>query len=191
MSFHARSPAGLFAGQTYSLRGNETMETNEFRQLCNSPAWQSAVQAYLMQRAMAETMRAKVDAIHREILEECPVYADKRDGGDQILRSRDLYLCSDEALCEDFYAESDHLLKKAGIKPETMPRDHCPALVEEHNLTKVEWVLLNDIAGPHFGVDNDRLLCAGLEKRQQFLDLIVGAVVNSPKFENPLQGANR
>jgi len=167
------------------------LTSKKFRALCGSQAWRSAVTAYLLQRTRAEVMRKHVDAVHREILEECPIYADiDHDGGapngKQILRSKDLYLCSDEALCEDFYNEADHRLRACGLKPETMERDFCPALVEERKRIETEWFLINEVAGPTFGVDNDGLLSIGLEKRQQFIDLIVGAVVNTPGFKHPL-----
>ena len=33
-----------------------------------------------------------------------------------------------------------------------------------------------------------KLLCAGLDKYRQFIDLVVGLVVNAPGFKNPLTG---
>ena len=148
----------------------------------------SCVSAYLLARAYAKTMRDEVDAIHLQILTQCPVYADKSDGR-QILTSGELYLCTDDALCRDFYDEADKRLRAAKLKPSDMPTDHCPALVAEHLQTKTEWLLIA-AAGEPFGITNDKLLCSknGLENRQKFIKLVVGLVVNSPGFRSPLTG---
>lgn len=146
----------------------------------------SCVNAYLMARAYAETMRARVDEVHRKILTECPIYADKSDGR-QILTSGDLYLSKNEVHCRDFYDEADKRLKAAKIKPNDMPTDWCPALVAENLQTKTERLLI-DASGEPFGVTYHNLLCAGLDARQKWLDLIVEMVVNSRGFKNPLTG---
>ncbi len=153
-----------------------------------TPEIRSCVNAYLMARAYAETMREKVDAIHREILTECPIYADKHEGR-QIFKSGDLYLCTNDALCQDFYEEADKRLRAAKLKPDNMPVDHCPALVAEHLQVKTEWLLIG-AAGEPFGITNDKLLCTpnGLENRQKFIDLVVSLIVNQPDFKNPLTG---
>ena len=150
-----------------------------------TPEIRSCVNAYLMARAYAETMRKHVDAIHREILTECPIYADIHGHKDQILESKDLYLCSNEALCHDFYDESDKRLRAAKLKPDDMPHDHCPALVAEHLQVKCEWMLL-DASGKPFGFSADTPWT--MEHRQQWIDLVVGLIVNQPDFKNPLTG---
>lgn len=146
----------------------------------------SYVIAYLMARAYAETVEAQVEPVHRAILEECPVYADRADGR-QILKADDLYLCSNEAHCRDFYDEADHRLRKLGLKPATMPKEHCPVLVAKHELTKIEWKLI-DASGQGFGVNSSNILNHGLEDRQKWIDLVVGLHVNQPDFVNPITG---
>lgn len=152
-----------------------------------TPEVKSYVNAYLMARAYAETMRAKVDAIHRDILTECPIYADVHGHTQQIFKSGDLYLCSNDALCRDFYDESNKRLRAAKLKPDDMPVDHCPALVAEHLQVKCEWALI-EAAGRPFGITNDKLLCNGLKTRQEFIDLVCKMVVKLPGYKNPLTG---
>lgn len=152
----------------------------------DTPAVHSLVRAYLLARTFAEVQRERVDAIHLAILTECPIYADQFDTTEQITHSKDLYLSSDEAACQDFYAESDARLRKAGIKPADMPRDYCPALVAENLLRKIERELI-DVSGKPFGVDADGLLCArgGLDNWKQWIDLVCKLIVNLPNFEAP------
>lgn len=151
----------------------------------------SCVNAYLMARAYAETMRDQVNEVHEKLLREFPVYADKAtrgaNKGEQILNSGDLYLCSDDAQCQFFYDEADIALRECGLKPESMPDTHCPALVAEHLLVKAESLLVDTVA-PIFNMDRQRLLCAGMKKYHKFTDLIVGMVVSSPGYKNPLTG---
>jgi len=157
-----------------------------------TPELKSAVNAYLMSRAYAETMRDKVNAIYKDILTQCPVYADLRtpEGkqigqGEQILDPEHLYLCSDDALVQDAWAEADKRERAAGIKPDSMQDEYCPALVAE-NLQRETERLLIEVSGKPFGMDNHKLLCAGLEKRQQWIDLVCQFVVSQPDFKNPL-----
>jgi hypothetical protein len=167
----------------WQLNQNQIMEIKQMKKPTikdiNTPETIALVKAYLKARAYAETMRAKVDEIHREILTECPIYADKRDGGDQILESKNLYLSNDDAACEDFYEESDRQLRAAGLKPDEMKRDFCPALVAEGLLRNASAALV-DHSGKPFGLDNDRILCSsdGLNNRQKWIDNIVNLILS-------------
>lgn len=134
----------------------------------------------------------KVDAIHLQILTECPIYSDRIDCRGfveeprQILKSSDLYLCSNEALCRDFYAEANKRLRESGLKKD-MPDSHCPALVAENLQMQLEHKLV-EASGRDMGVTVNTLLCArhGLENLRKWLDLVIGLVVNAPDFKNPL-----
>jgi hypothetical protein len=152
----------------------------------DTPAVHSLVRAYLMARTYAECQRKRVDEIHLAILTECPIYADMRDGGAAITRSKDLYLSTDEAACKDFYAEASARLRKAGIKPADMADEFCPALVAENLQRKTERLLIDE-SGKPFGVTADGLLCArgGLENWQKWIDLVCRLIVNLPNFEKP------
>ncbi len=157
----------------------------------------SAVNAYLMQRAYAETMRQAVDEVHLAILTQCPIYANRYRGdhsgtGELILKSGNLYLAAeeDEAEVQEFYSEANHRLRECGLKPKGMKDSHCPALVEEHNRIKTEW-LLCECGAEMLGVDDPKnfhndLLCHGLAKVQEFIDLLCGLVVNEPGYKNPM-----
>lgn len=148
----------------------------------------SSVSAYLMARAYAETMREKVDEVHREILEECPIYTDM-DERTQIFKSGDLYLSNDEEACKDFYAESNKRLRACNLKPDTMEDDYCPALVAEALQVDLERRVI-EAGARMIGEPKDmpnRLLFLGLEKYNEFTDLVCRMVVNSPGFKNPLK----
>ena len=167
------------------------MKTTNAPQLL-TPEIARLVDTYLLARTFAEVMRGRVDAVHLEILTECPIWttpeiSPRMEEPRKILKSSDLYLTVNEAEVRDFYDEADHRLKKLKIKPQDMEKDHCPALVAEHDLTKVEWALI-DVSGAPFGVDSSNIMCCknGLENRQKWLDLVVGLHVQQPGFVNPL-----
>lgn len=165
-----RSQGG--AGMNHNLN---TVVTHEVKAL---------VSAYLLARAYAELTRERVNTIYREILTQCPVYADRT--GDQIFSPDKLYLCSDDALVRDARDEANKRERASGIKPADMPDDYCPALVAESLLSDVESCLI-DASGAAFGITNKKVLCArdGLAKRQKWIDLVVGLVVRQPDFRGP------
>ena len=148
----------------------------------------SSVSAYLMARAYAETMRSAVDEIQRTILEECPLH-DRRDDV-LITDPKDAWHCDNEHELKDYWAECDARLRAAGLKPANMPDTHCPALVAEHVQMQTTW-LIAEAAAKMLKLDFDgkelncRLLCMGLDKRREFIDTIVGLVVNLPDFKSP------
>ena len=158
-----------------------------------TPGVKSAVRAYLMARAYAETMREKVDEVYREILTECPVYADQFGHTEQILNSKDLYLCSDDTLCQDAFEIANHRLRAVGLKPDNMPDSHCPALVAENIQMEAEQLVIDNMAealgqeGKKPGDFRHRLICSGLDKYHQFIDLACKLVINAPGFEPPLR----
>lgn len=163
-----------------------------------TPGVKSAVNAYLMARAYAETMRQAVDKVHRGILMESPVTngleVEHGEPARLIIDPKDTWLCTDDAMIQDYYAECDKQLREKGLKPDDMPVDHCPALVAEHIQTQTEWLILDCAAEMmEIGFDgkelNHRLLCKGLDTRREFIGLIVKLVVNLPDFKNPMKKA--
>lgn len=156
----------------------------------------SYVNAYLMQRTIAEVTRDKVNTIETEILTECPLMVSdewsergRLDG--PITDPKHTYLCDKGPELEDYYLETNKRLRDAGIKPDEMPDTHCPALVAEHDLIKIERLLLGAAAVMlKLGIDgkelNQQLMCSGMKQRQKFIDLLVGLVVNMPGYINPL-----
>ena len=157
-----------------------------------TPGVKSAVNSYLLARAYAETMREAVDKIQRQALEEAPLKNGfERFEINKITDPKQAYLCTDENQLKDYYAECDSRERQAKLKPPDMPFDHCPALVAEHLQVQTEWLICEN-AAEMLGLEfegkelNNRLLCLGLEKRQRFIDLVVGLVVNLPGFKSPL-----
>jgi hypothetical protein len=148
----------------------------------------AAVNAYLIARAFAETMRAKVEAVEAKILAECPILDEE---GQPITKGRDLWKTDDSAhsasLCADFYAEKNVRLRRLGIKPADMPDTHCPALVAEETQRQAERLLI-EVSGAKFGVTPHRLLCASLAKYQEWIDLTCKMVTNLPIYKAPALG---
>lgn len=146
----------------------------------------SYVNAYLMAQIRAETIREKVNVIQRDILSESPLspgeLAAKCKHTEPITDPKYIYLCDDQAQLADYFAEASKREREAGLKPDEMPDEHCPALVAEHFQTEVENMLIK-AAGKPLGIDH---LYGELRKR--FLDLVVRLVVNLPDFRNPLTG---
>lgn len=150
-----------------------------------------AVRAYLEARAVAEPLREAVDQVEREILAELQLTNNfdlsrelNADLGPQVITEpKQVYLCNDEDQLEAYYDEVDARCRAAGLKPDDMERDFCPALVAKRRVTEAEWVLIEE-AGKMLEMDepedlNNRLLCAGLEDRQKFIDLTVRLVVGA------------
>ena len=154
----------------------------------------SSVRAYLLARVFAETEREKIDAMQREILETAtyetsPEWARRgmKDAPERITDPKHAYLMTDVDF-EDYYAECQHRIRKMGYK---LPEGHCPALVAESLQVTTENLLIRAAAEMMGEYPEDfphGLLCLGLEKRQEFIDLVVGLVINLPDFRNPLTG---
>jgi hypothetical protein len=161
-----------------------------------TPEVENAVNAYLLARAYAETMRESVDKVYAAVLVDIPMFDDIKLGvryeptGERITNHNLLYLSSDEDACKRVYAEVDKQLRADGAKSADMPAEHCPALVAENIQHEAEWAIL-DAAAVMLGLEfdgkelNHRLLCLGLEKQKQFIDLVVKLVVNRPGFKAP------
>lgn len=153
-----------------------------------TPEVHSLVQSYLTTRAIAETLREEVDKVKVGVLSGFSFKNDLSiEHGEEerdITDPEDLYLSQDEEGIIRYHAEVDKKLKESGIKPKSMESDFCPALVAEHDQRKIEWALLDEVAEvlecEYDGKKlNNRLLCLGPEKRQQFIDLIVLATLAS------------
>lgn len=162
------------------------MNASELKTAIDTPEMHSMVETYLLAKTYAAITREQVDITYHEILTDIPVFADDIEGrrarsGQRLYKVGDLYLCSDDELCQRIYAEGDKRLKAKGIKPADMERDYCPALCAENDLRKIARLIAN-AAGKPLGIDADDLLCSknGLERYKQFVELTVSAIVNSP-----------
>ena len=137
----------------------------------------------------AKAMRAEVDIVQYEVIKGFDFRDDlvaRHIGRDPepITRPQDLYLSEDEEAVARYYVAVDLALRKAGLKPETMDQDHCPALVAEYAQLEAEWALLDVVAnimqlGFNGAELNNRLLSLhdGLEQRRRFIDLLLSLVV--------------
>jgi|SRR5690606_31684368 len=145
-----------------------------FKAFFKRPDTRALVEALKKAKVTAKETRTKVDAYIAPVFEDCgpfPVDPDKlsRRGGPAFVETPDkLYLCSDEARCNAFYAACDRAHKEQGYR---LPEGYCPALVAEHAVTKLENALLDHakackiLPGPIYS----------LELREKALDLFLNA----------------
>ncbi len=162
-------------------------------------AVKSSVNAYLMARTYAEVQREKVDKIERGLLETAKYFTSDKHrryekGKIRITDPDKTWLLSDED-SQDYLLDVRFALEKAGYKIKSTPGEpehsyFCPALTAESLQTKTEHLLIDSAAEMigEKGNFQNRLLCAGLDKYKQFIELVVGMVVNMPGFKNPLTG---
>lgn len=136
-----------------------------------------AVAALALARAFAKATRERVDAYTRPIFDRYTFYTDKcaeRSHGratpaERITDPKDLYLSTDEAQVARYFDECAEAHAAHGWKG---PRDHCPALVAEHEVVKAERVLL--LAGAEFlGVDFHDLYG---DDRRRAVDLLASKI---------------
>ena len=167
-------------------------EIRKAERALNTPAVHSLVRAYLLARTFYEVTKEQVDKVWLEIMtNDIEVYIDARPGrrqrpnqGERLYDHDKFYLSSDEEAFQKGLDLADERLRAAGIKPADMSRDHCPALVARNQLSKIQNALVDE-AGAFLGITADRLLSHGLDDYYKFIDLVVGAVENSPTFEHP------
>lgn len=161
-----------------------TLTKERISAVINTPTVRTLVSAYLLTRANAEIMREKVDEIERQVLTDIPVYAtprsERRNRSDRLYLGKELYLTDDDELVKRVYAEFDKRERAADLKPVTMSDDHCPALVAEHELVKVEHRLLEQTCKP-LGIKPNLYG----ENRTKWIDLVVGAILSLPDYAPP------
>lgn len=157
----------------------------------------SAVNAYLLARTLAECEREKNDNLAREILGT----ATYRAGPKFITRGRTSERITDPDKAWMMEAEEHHAylidLRKAlqgagytikSIAGEPEYSYNCPALTAYGLQIDAEHLLI-DATAEMIGEKDDlghNLICAGLDKYHQFIDLAVKMVINMPGFKSPL-----
>lgn len=157
----------------------------------------SAVNAYLMARTLAECEREKIDRLALKILETttyrtAPDLIEKRHASERITDPGKAWMMKTEEH-HDYLIALRNALQKAGYKIKSNQGDPaysycCPALVAE-SLQKDTEHLIVDTVAEMIGESKDfghNLICLGLDKYYQFIDLAVRMVVNAPGFKNPL-----
>ena len=157
----------------------------------------SAVNAYLMARTLAECEREKVDSLAREILGTASYHADPKFV--TIERTSERITDPGKAWMMEAKEHHDYLidlrkaLQDAGYTIKSIPDEaeysySCPALMAEGLQRDAEHLLI-DATAAMIGEKDDlrhNLICAGMDKYHQFIDLAVKMVVNMPGFRNPL-----
>ena len=143
-----------------------------------NPETINAVADYLVKKAYSTAKTEQIDKIYNGILREMPIHASdhprrRNRNGERILDHNLLYLCRDKSVCQEFYKACDKAAKSAGAKPADMERDHCPALVAQHDLIKAENHLLN-LTGKPFGFESCDFYGS---KRDEWLNLVCSACV--------------
>lgn len=126
----------------------------------------------LVRMAHAQLERESANKRHATIL-NAGDYLD--DEGNRITDPSKSWHIHDEEQAKAYYALCDQANIEAGYDLEP---GFCPALIAEHEQIKAEWALLEAAEKFFPGVDNDKLLCAGLEKRKDYIDLLIKLVVN-------------
>jgi len=142
----------------------------------------NAVNAYLLAKAYARLKREQVDNIRRAVMRESPLYD---TDGNLITDPAHSWNTSDEAF-KAFAAECSRRERQAGVKPDAMADEYCPALVAETLLIDAQRVLV-DATGPMAGVDWD-MLCRYVDGKlgtNTWCDLWAGMVVNMPGYRKP------
>lgn len=148
------------------------------------PEFHSAARAVLLATAHAQLQRERMDALDRELLAERAWMTDlnlpPHEPSKRITEPKDTWLMSD-ADGKNYHAERQRRIDAMGYR---LPDGHCPALTAEHIQRQAERVLV-DLAAPLFGMDADKLLCAGLENYRKFIALTMKLIVSLPSFRPP------
>lgn len=158
-----------------------------------TPRFKSLVHSLISKTEHAKMMRKEVDKIQRKALQQIELYNDldvKLEGQERkrIFDPDMVYLSQDKEGIQAYDELCDQLERNAGLKPDNMEFDYCPALVAERKRTEAEWDVFNEMSkiidlGYEDGELNNKLLCGteekqGLELRKEFLDLCIKLVVN-------------
>lgn len=147
-----------------------------------TPELKSAVTTYLLALAYERTIRPTVERYQREILAEMaiPVAAKwvemKAERAGIIVDPAHVYLAEDADA--DRYFDALEMAKvNAGFTD--LPNGHCPLLVAETQ-TRLAGRVVIDASAYLFGESFSwhDMLCTGLDKYQQYIDLTVSLVVS-------------
>ncbi len=146
----------------------------------------------LLATTLAQIERERVYKIQWRVLQE-GIYTgrDRKDGEQfRVLDPKISYLMDDQS-AKLYFARLNAIHLAEGFKKAA--EGCCPALTAEHLKIQAEWALLKAAEEFFPGVTNDKLLCGvkgknGLDTRREYLDLLIGLVVNAPGYKNPLTG---
>lgn len=150
------------------------------------------VNTLLLAMTLAKIERERVDKIQRKVLEE-GIYTGRERPDMKQFRVTDpkrSYLMDDHSL-KLYFARLNAIHLAEGFAKAA--EGHCPALTAETLQTEAEWALMEAAEEFFPQVTNNRLLCGvkgkdGLTLRREYLDLLIGLVVNAPGYVPPLHG---
>lgn len=157
----------------------------------------SAVNSYLMARTLAECEREKVDTLARGILGTATYHADPkfvtRERTSERITDPDKAWMLEVEEHHDYLLDLKKAMQDAGYIIKSIPKEpeysyNCPALTAYGLQIDAEHLLIDAVA-EMLGESSElghNLICAGLDKYNQFIDLVVKMVVNMPGFKNPL-----
>jgi hypothetical protein len=151
------------------------------RAIMESDEVKSLVSSYLVAKASFEILDIKVSKVYAELLEKYHVLDDE---GKRIYNHEYLYTSNDDETINKIYSEAEKLLRERKIKPDDMKDGYCPALVAQELLSGIAKEII-EITGAPFNVTPHKLLCAGLNKYNEWIELIVGLVMSLPDFKKP------
>lgn len=135
------------------------------------------VNAVLLAQVYHEVTRERCEAIQRRLL-ATGKYGPCRDPRKTWLPKEDGGVDGKE-----YYADLDAAYREAGYVD--LSPGYCPALIAE-DLLRVARRTLVECAQEFFpGITPDRLLCAGLAKYDEFIELLIKLVVNAPGYQKP------
>ena len=161
----------------------------------DTTALKSAVNAYLMATAYAQTIREKVDEIERDVLAQCPlkVAEEWKDGLGDIpeLITDPKYVYLADLQSEEYKEHMNENRKRqeeAGLRKNIKNPDFCPALVAESLVRQTKRLIVE--IGADFierpELTPDKLLSSGLKNYNKFVDLCCSLIVNEPGYKSPL-----
>lgn len=152
-----------------------------------TPEIRAAVEAYIMGKAFARMERKRVDAYVLPIWEsyDFRISEDMAGGpqevGEKLKNPGEIYLAGDDIRVDRFFEECREAHIANGWKG---PRDQCPALVAEHQLTKLEAALIDVSAKPFKMCDQDFWERPNaLENRKAWIDNVCGLIVSTFKLD--------
>lgn len=140
-------------------------------------ALNTPVNAVLLAMVHKELMEEKCGAIQRGLL-ATGKYGACRD-------PKLTWLPAEEGGVDDkqYYSDLDAAYRTAGWTD--LEPGHCPALIADSVLTDAHHCLIACAEEFFPGITVDRLLCAGLARYKEFIDLLVKLVVSAPGYRKP------
>ena len=92
-----------------------------------------------------------------------------------MIDPKDYWLSEDEDACKAYSAAQNRELRAAGIKPDDMDDEYCPALVAANQAMDARRAVINAVA-PLVGIDPMRVYG---DKEARLFELAMGLITNA------------